>query len=351
MNAAYLRTLFVLLAIALPVLAQAPLPAKKVVLLDDGSLIEGTVDSIDGVVRITPAAGSTKIVAARQIAFVGESRVAAYEFAAGKVDAKSADGARQLAEWCEKVGMNDKALIHAKAAAAATPGDKYVLALVARLEKAAASKTTTATSTPKPAEAVTLAMVELASGAGASFATKVQPILTNQCASCHAAKDYSGTFRLNRIAEGYANPEALSSNMKSVAVHLSRENPAASPFLRYGLVAHGGQKRAAFANRELTAYQNLEAWVVGSLPRRVVQTGFVAATPPSPQPVRDKVEPDATTLPGDVVGAIGRPVAAKPVPPTAPSPATTAPTSAVKPNAADPFDPQSFNRLPKKTEK
>ncbi len=343
MKAASIRSLFALALFATAAHSQAPTPAKRVVILDDGSLVEGTVESFDGVIRITPALGSAKIVPARQIAFAGETRAAAYDFAAAKVDATTADGARQLAEWCDKVGMADKALLHAKVAIAGMPNDKPLREMIARLEKPAPAKPVA--TAPKAVEAVTPAMAEFASGAGAAFATKVQPILTNQCASCHAAKDYSGSFKLDRIALGYANPEAVSANMKAVAAQLSRENPANSPLLRYGLAAHGGQKRAAFASRELPAYQNLEAWVLASLPRRNVQTGFVAAAPS----VRVKPEPESTALPGAVVGALGQPVVAKVAPPVVPPPAVAAPIA--KPNAADPFDPQSFNRLPKKSEK
>ena len=288
MNAARIRSLFVLAFLATVARAQAP--TKRVVILDDGSLVEGAVESFDGVVRISPAVGSAKIVPARQIAFVGETRAAAYDFAAAKVDATTADGARQLAEWCDKVGMADKALIHARAAIAGMPGDKPLREMVARLEKPVTAKPIA--TALKVVEAASPAMAELAVGAGAAFASKVQPILTNQCASCHAAKDYSGTFKLNRIAEGYANPEAVSANVKAFAAQLNRENPASSPVLRYGLVAHGGQKRAAFASRELPAYQNLEAWVFASLPRQNVQTGFVAAA----ARVREKPEPESTAV-------------------------------------------------------
>lgn len=354
-------------------------PKNRVALLNDGSLLEGTIEVFEQVVRITPAVGTARILPLQQIAFVGDSRESAYDFVAAKVDPATIDGAQQLAAWCEKVGMFDKALIHARSVLAKSPDDASAKAAVARIEKAAATKPAPLPQS-RPATTVTPAMLELASGAATSFATKVQPILSNLCVSCHSARDYSGPFKLHRMTEGYANPEVVAANLSITKTQLNREKPAESPLLKYALAAHGGQKRPAFVNREAAAYQNLEAWVLAALPKPTQTVSFGARMPSGATPsvpMTPAVPALAGDLPGEIVGAIRQPLAAKnasPVPQTSPTPPAppTQPIKPIEPQSVlstqpqvplatpapqrpitnrDPFDPELFNRLPKKNEK
>jgi hypothetical protein len=337
------------LVVAIVAFAAAEAPKPRVVVLDDGTLLEGDVESFDKLVRVTPAKGSARIVTTGQVAFVGESKSAAYDYISGAIDGKTAIGARQLATWCEKVGLPDKALIHAKTLAGLAPNDTGVREWIARLEKQTTTKPVA--DRPKPASAaVPPASIELASGAAVAFANRIQPILSNQCASCHAAKDYTGPFKLNRTTEGYANPEIAAANLKIVSAQLRAENPTDSPILKYALAAHGGLKRPSFLNRDAAAYRHLETWVLESLPKVNAPTGFAKPQPrfeSSPEPKREPAEAPPM-LPGAVVGELGRP-APGPVPPTVPP----APAASPAPpgNARDPFDPASFNRLPKKPAK
>jgi len=93
------------------------------------------------------------------------------------------------------------------------------------------------------------------------FAARVQPILTNLCASCHAKADHKSEFKLQRVQEGFADPEASGRNAAAVVKFLTKDNPVASPFLVKTINAHGGQRDAALKDRNHPAYQNLEWWV------------------------------------------------------------------------------------------
>ncbi len=322
-----------------PAVAADPPPKNQVVVLDDGTLLEGVVQTADKIVRVAPATGAARVVTAAQVSFVGESREAAYDFVAKNVDAKTADGALRLAAWCDKAGLPDKALLHARELAALAPNDTAVRDWVAKLEKKAATKPTESKA-PTPARAP----IELASGSAVAFAARIQPILANQCAGCHAAKDYTGEFKLGRVAEGFANPETAAANLKVVASQLRADSPANSPLLTYALAAHGGQKRPAFPNRDAIAFRHLEAWVIESLPKADATKGF--ATAPKPEAKRELAEPPMT-LPGAVVGTLGRPTVAPAPMPVAPAPAPAMTLPAPKANPADPFDPAEFNRRPK----
>jgi hypothetical protein len=323
---------FVVFAVFAGVASAQP-PQSQVVVLDDGSVLEGVVQTADKIVRVAPPSGSARIVAATQVSFIGSSKLAAYEFVSKNVDAKSAGGARQLAMWCEKAGLPDKALVHAKALAALDPKDSTVRDWIATLEKQPAPKAISTAAVP-PA-----ATVDLSGASAVAFASRIQPILSNQCASCHAAKDHAGAFKLGRVAEGYANTEITAANLKVVTGQLTADNPVESPLLRFALAAHGGQKRPSFPNRDVVAFRHLEAWVIESLPKATESRGFVSAA--RPEPKREApVEPSAPpALPGEIVGELGR---AAP-----PPPAPVVPPAPRKPNARDPFDPAAFNRLPK----
>ncbi len=172
---------------------------------------------------------------------------------------------------------------------------------------------------PKPA--VKFAPGDFNGVAAKAFPTTVQPVLTNLCAGCHAKADYAGTFKLQPIPTGFADPDAARANTVTAAVHLDRAAPSASDLLAKCVTAHGGQKSPALRDRSHPAYSRLELWAHGMA---------LADGTPTPQ-----VVPKAAKSPPPAVLVSKPTAAAAPVvkPPTPP---------------ADPFDPREFNakRLP-----
>jgi hypothetical protein len=155
---------------------------------------------------------------------------------------------------------------------------------------------------------------DLNSAALRAFPAKVQPVVMNLCADCHAKPDHPGEFKLTRVPAGYAHPEASHRNAKEVARFVSRENPSASPLLTKAVTAHGGQRAPALYDASHPAYRNLELWA-----------HWVAGPERSPMP---------ETVP-----------ARKPTVMSAPQPAAIAlpaPSPVVK--SDDPYDPAVFNR-------
>lgn len=326
-------------------LATAQTPPTRVVLLDDFSVVEGAVQAVGGYVRITPVAGPPKLVAANQVLFEAATRDDVYTFVAGKADQTTAAGLSQLAAWCEKVGMLDRAVAHARAAAGLAPADAKLAGYVRTLEqKLAAQPTPSAVrqaSAAVPVQPPTTPPVAVAPAAAAAFGARIQPILFNLCATCHAHKTYNGAFKLARIPDGYANTEATAANLQAVVGQLNRADSPAAPLLVMALTLHGGQKRPALT-RGHPAFHNLESWAMAALPSQPVAV---------PQAEPGRLPPlQAEPLPGAVVGATRqRPLpavtpAAGVQPVTLPKP----PAPAATPNPGDPFDPAEFNRLPKR---
>ena len=96
--------------------------------------------------------------------------------------------------------------------------------------------------------------------AAKAFPTKVQPILTNLCASCHAKPDYAGTFKLKAIPTGFADADAARANLIVAFAHLDRAKPSASELVAKCVAAHGGQKSPACRDRTHPAATVIELW-------------------------------------------------------------------------------------------
>jgi hypothetical protein len=152
------------------------------------------------------------------------------------------------------------------------------------------------------------------SAAFRAFPAKVQPVLMNLCADCHAKPDHPSGFKLSRVPAGYAHPEASNRNAKEAARFVTRDDPSASPLLMKAVTAHGGQRAPALPNQSHPAYRNLELWAhwVTGPEGSPVQTAV-----PTKRPTRTVVEQP----PRKTVGP-------------APAPATP----------DDPYDPSVFNK-------
>ena len=175
--------------------------------------------------------------------------------------------------------------------------------------------------TPAPADPPTVVPT-----AAKAFAVKVQPILANACADCHARKTYPGPFKLRPTDADDPDRAATDANLLAVAAHLDPSAPLSSPVLKFATTAHGkGSEPPLKAGSPATA--NLALWVVAACgpapaPAPVVQAGAKVPAPPPAEPAK---------LP---------PLKATPVQPFA-EPKRGDPA---KPNPADPFDPAGFNK-------
>lgn len=173
------------------------------------------------------------------------------------------------------------------------------------------------------------------------FPAKVQPVLTNLCANCHARADHASGFKLVRVPDGFADPRETGRNVRAAAKYLARENPAASPLLAKAVSAHGGMKDPPLFARTHPAFKNLELWVHwASLPEGSPAPATIPAAKPasSSTPAITVAQTPPLAMPAE------RPAADEP----AKLPAVRAtPVEPAKPiaNADDPFDPAAFNRV------
>ncbi len=161
------------------------------------------------------------------------------------------------------------------------------------------------------------------------FAAKVQPVLTNRCADCHARKDHGSGFVLRAIEPGINDPQGADANLRAAARWLTPTDPHASPFLTKATTAHGKAKGPPLA-ADHPAYKHLELWAFWACGPD--GSAAPAVIPPPKEPTAEpKVESGKPT--GFAAKADAPPAAVVPV----------------TPPVADPFDPAGFNRtVPRK---
>jgi hypothetical protein len=193
------------------------------------------------------------------------------------------------------------------------------------------------------------------------FVTRVQPLLMNTCANCHAT-GHGGAFKLVRTYDSaLTNRRATQQNLAAVLAEVNRERPQQSVLLARAVSPHGDADQPPLKGRQTPAYRILEDWVQVALVNSATGGGTVAAppatAPPAPAPTESRVFADV--LPPKTPAAPVTP----PISPAAPplTPAVSPPVAAVGPPVSaavgappvappspaeptDPFDPAIFNR-------
>lgn len=178
---------------------------------------------------------------------------------------------------------------------------------------------------------------KLNAAATRSFTAKVQPVLSNVCADCHAHAKHTSTFKLKAYDPAFNDPQTADTNLRAVAGLIDTSNPHASSLLKYAATAHGKATDPPLKAGH-PALKALELWVhwasgpEGSaaptvvppppVDKAVVQAGATQPAPPSPEP--GKLPP----LKATPVTQFGDAKKAEPT----------------KPNSDDPFDPAGFNK-------
>jgi hypothetical protein len=311
----------------------------RIVVLDNENLIEGDVSRVADEYRIRGTnVGDVTLPVKRVLAVVAD-RKAAYALVASRSNRGDADERLRIARWCEANELPAEAMAEARAAVRMRPGFAAAEHFVATLESAA--RRIASTSNPvKPAAAVEpvaetvtqVASIEYNSESFPLFASKVNTILVNACANCHARED-AKSLRLTRVT----GRSGITKNLMAALAEVNPKDPAASPILIKAVTPHGTATEAPFKTRSHPAYETLETWA------RFARSPEGSAPPESPLPDEPR------KLPASALDA-AEPFAVPAVRLSAPTAEKfgeenkTRPGSLPKPAADDPFDPAIFNR-------
>jgi hypothetical protein len=313
----------------------------KVLLLKNGHAMEGEVEHIGQQYCIRR--GPSEIwIASDKAARLCADWDDAFRHVQSLIKPDDANDRVKLARWCHLNRMNERALEQARKALELQPTHADAKQIVTTLERAklepvkkpAAPPIVVAAPKMEPAPTV-----DVTSETMISFTTKVQPILMNTCATCHA-NGQGGAFVLDRVYD--ATQKASSSrNLAAVLSQVDLERPAISPLLVRAITPHGGDSLPAIKSRDAKPLQAMQQWIEQTVAKNPQLKDYRAV---AKKPVQS--EPIGFASQGTVR-------AARPEPKSGTPPKTTSPVTPVKeaPPAGqavatptDDFDPVIFNR-------
>jgi hypothetical protein len=310
----------------------------KVLLLQNERALEGDIERVGDQYRVRRTVGETWVPAGKALCLC-QTLAEAHEQLRARANLADADERLRLANWCRQYGLRAQALAEVREAVRLRPGHEPSQRLLANLEQSAWQKPPPPAAPPSEPESPALADVDLTADALGLFSTRVQPILMNACANCHAT-GRGGAFKLTRAyGIGTADRQTMRRNLAAVIGQLNVRQPQASPLLTKSVSVHGAMAQAPFRNRQAPAYRTLEEWVGRTLANnpqlqeRLAPPPAAAAPPALPKPAAPPAKADA------------RSEEPPPAPPGA-LPAQTPPahTFGTPPEPPDPFDPDVFNR-------
>jgi hypothetical protein len=176
---------------------------------------------------------------------------------------------------------------------------------------------------------------KLNTAAAKAFTGKVQAVLSNVCADCHAHPKHTSPFKLKPHDPAFNDPPTADANLRAVTPYLDTARPYDSKLLKYAATAHGKATDPPLKAGH-PALTTLELWVHwASGPE-----GSAAPTAVPPPPVDTKVVQAGATQPPAEPAKLP-PMKAVPVPSFAGMKAKVDP---IKGNPDDPFDPAGFNK-------
>lgn len=352
------RILLCALALAVPgrVILKASdiVPARTsghVVVFDNDRTLEGDIERRGDQYCVRRSIGETWLPAEHVVALCADLEEA-WKFLRTRANLRDPDERLRLARWCLFHGLRHQALEEVTAALDLRPNHTESQRLFRSLQQS----NTPSPAPPKPREesessATPSLPLDFNPDALGVFTKRVQPILMNTCACCHAT-GHGGSFKLTQAFEsGLLNHRATQQNLVAVLAEINRERPQASLLLTKALSAHGEAELPPIKSRQAPTYRTLEEWVknalvnepypsaaqpVAALPVTESKT-FVEMLGSKPEAAPPVAAPRPTTM-----SKLPEPVPSPPterLPPTSPAPAAPASASAV-----DPFDPANFNR-------
>ena len=293
---------FQLGALALMQGAAKPMePTKgKVLLLENERVLEGDIELSGDRYRIKRSIGETQ-VPTDHVMRLCASMDDAYKFLKSRTNLEDPDERLKLVSWCVRYNLRERAVEEATAAVELRPehaGSKRLLHhLKTSLEQEAMRKEFNPNVLAE--EHAPVMPIEVANDSLSLFNTRVQPILMNTCASCHAAGK-GGNFKIHRVYDiSKSNQKTMQHNLAAVLGQVNLQQPDNSPFLGKALAVHGGASKPPLKGRDSETFRILEDWVRLTTARSAVAQNENASAVPSSfaedrnRPSKPAKEPEA----------------------------------------------------------
>ncbi len=311
--------------------ASDPSAPPQLLVLRNGQILEGQVSRTNAEYLIEMPNGHMTIGAA-EVELVCSSLEEGFQRKKAAIQPGNFHDRLQLAQWSLRHELWQHAGDELAEAAAIQPDHPMVAILQARLKMALEPPAAKPEDADKPAshptnDELNRMVRNLPPGTVESFAQSVQPVLMHRCATagCHGPQA-DNPLRLSRVSGNVAaGRRTTQRNLYTVLSYVDRANPVGSALLIVPNGPHGQLQRAVFSQHEVEQYKRLVDWAVHLSQPTAPDSNIVEAA--SPIDSIDAKRPDA---PPRVLSQNSR--NAQPLPAKSPSP------------AADPFDPDVFNR-------
>jgi hypothetical protein len=320
----------------------------KILLLKTGHAMEGDIEKVGTQFCVRRGKSEIWIAEDRAIQLCADWDDA-YAYAQTQIKRDDANDRVKLARWCHMHRLTERALEQARAALELQPHNSDAKQIVTLLERALkeppAKPATPAPAAPaRPVESAPT--VDVSFESLVAFSTKVQPILMNRCAACHAGAS-GGKFHLDRVAES-GQRASTQRNLAAVLTYVDLDRPSISPFLLKAITPHGDAQIPPIKDRTAKPMQTMQQWVEQTVAKNPQLKDYHAKKQPpgSAQPKPKSVFPtQRSATPRQSDDVVSQPVPRLEIdeknPPRVPPAEVTRPPMSVTP--VDEFDPLHFN--------
>ncbi len=263
------------------IIASSP-PLGQLLVLHNDSVLLGSI-TMQGEHYEIQREGLLMRVPTREVAFVAQSLVDAYQQKRASRGQLTATEHLDLAEWCLRHSLWAEASLELLEARGKDPDHRQLELLERRLlvnsaRRQAEEKKIETISKPQESGRAENpeSPIELPRGALELFTRRVQPLLVNNCTTsgCHRPKGPT-EFSLSRaLLYGESNRKTTQHNLSEALSQIDRTDPTQSPLLVIPLKPHGGLDHAIFPPHRRALRQLLVQWV--ALVTDEVQSPYLA---------------------------------------------------------------------------
>jgi hypothetical protein len=347
--------------------------ADNVLVMRNGEVFQGRITRNGDrfVVHVPVGEVSLRV---SDVDFTAPTLLDAYARKRERIQPDSGQDHVELAQWCQRQGLLEVAWREIGEAKAIDPSLPMIPLVQRRLEIAiqqsqAEQSSTRQVDSPATAEDLNRLVRGMPPGTVEQFTQTIQPLLMNHCAAsgCHASLG-SGKFHLLKVPSGQPPSRHLTQrNLIAVMQLIDANEPSASSLLTVPLRAHGGSKAAVFTDQQEAQYREMVRWVYRvtrlpapadravaasyeeeerSPPARVSPGGGSPSAPAGSESARQGYSAKMRTVRSRLHDAAARTAPAAKKNAAEQAGASKAVPGAPAPGkpAADPFDPEVFNR-------
>lgn len=327
----------------------------KVLVLKSGLTMEGDITQIGSQVCVKN--GKSEVwIAVDKTMRLSPDWFDAYAFMQTLIKKDNPSDRIKLARWCHLNRLYEEAVEQARCALELQPGHadaRQMVTMLEREKKEAGVRPMVKAAPPQPVRAFEPPpTVDVTQETLIAFTAKVQPILMNTCASCHAG-DASGKFHLERVSES-SHKVATQRNLAAVLNYVDLDRPTISPLLVKSITPHGREALPAIRDRSAKPFQAMQEWINETIKKNPQLKDYRDATkptparvapPPTPEPKSSAFSSQGAVLPKTEVEVVSRKVPRLEVPAAQPTPApqAAAPQAAAPPRERDWCDAGHFN--------